>query len=395
MPAIQREFQVTDGQLGLLSGGSFAIGMTLAIIPAGYLADRFDRRRILACGVFLWSLMTIACGYSTSYQAMFLARLGVGVGEAALTPAAYALVGEFVAADRRPRIISLLAIGSVGGSAAALSIGGALTDMTLPMLQSFEGWRASFIAVGLVGVIVAALPLALPASQPVISAQSGAPNVDGVIKFVRSNADFAVPYILGLIFLNLFAQGILHWLPTYFLRSFTWDAKSVGAMLGLIGLVAGVIGTLSVGWLATRLHQSLERDMTMSIMFFGTLALLMASVLSFSLDSILIAYAGSGLIHLLLASLNVLAPVAIIAVIPANLRARVLGIYAFSITATSQTFGAYSYGAFAEAIGLPDESFGVPFALLSALFLLACTVCVGLASRRYTSAITKSLEQNI
>ena len=160
---IQKDLGLTDFQMSLLQGFAFSILYSIAALPIGRYVDRTKRRSTLVVwGVMLWSLMTAMCGFATSFVGLFLSRVGVGVGEATLSPTAYSLISDYFDRSRRALAISFYAIGYPIGGGLALIIGGGLLahftaerGLELPWLGSFEPWQAVFLCVAAPGVLVA------------------------------------------------------------------------------------------------------------------------------------------------------------------------------------------------------------------------------------------------
>ena len=141
---IKQDFDLTDTQIGLLSGLAFAIFYTTLGIPIGRLADRYNRRRIISVGIFVWSLMTGLCGLAQSFWQLFAARVGVGVGEAALSPAAFSLIADSFPVERIGRALSVYSVGVYFGSGLAFIIGGAVIQLVT---------RAPDVVLPLVGIV--------------------------------------------------------------------------------------------------------------------------------------------------------------------------------------------------------------------------------------------------
>lgn len=151
----QRRVDLTDTQIGLLIGPSFAIFYITLGIPIGWLADRRNRRTMIAAGVALWSLMTALSGFARSFTHLFLARIGVGVGEAALIPCALSLIADYFPPEKRARAASLymsgISLGTAFGSMLGCRIVSRVThtpEVTLPVIVVVAGWQAAFIVVG-------------------------------------------------------------------------------------------------------------------------------------------------------------------------------------------------------------------------------------------------------
>ena len=155
---IRVDLGISDTQVSLLHGLAFAIFYTLLGIPIASLADRRNRRNIIAVGVTFWSIATAACGLTRNFWQLFLARIGVGVGEAALSPAAYSMIADSFPPEKLGRALSVYTLGAIAGIGFALIIGGAVigtvmtaTDATLPLVGTVRPWQVVFFIVGLPG----------------------------------------------------------------------------------------------------------------------------------------------------------------------------------------------------------------------------------------------------
>ena len=158
---MKRDLGVGDTAIGWLYG-VFALFHALAAYPIAWWADRGSRRRIIALGVFFWSLMTVACGLTRTYSILLMARIGVGVGEASLTPATASLVSDLLPREKVPFAMSVYQIGANASTGIALVIGGVVLDfvseaepLVLPMVGEFTAWQQTFVFVGAPGAVLA------------------------------------------------------------------------------------------------------------------------------------------------------------------------------------------------------------------------------------------------
>src|SRR4051794_18969127 len=149
---IRKEWDLSDSQLGWL-GTSFILLYAVVGLPLGRLADRWRRNWLLAAGVGLWSALTFASGFATSFWTLFVLRLGVGVGEASCAPAATSLVGDLVPAERRARAMSVFMLGLPLGLALSFFVSGAVAE--------HHGWRGAFFVAGVPGLLLAVAALFL------------------------------------------------------------------------------------------------------------------------------------------------------------------------------------------------------------------------------------------
>ncbi len=161
---IRRDLGLNDTQISLLAGFAFAVFYSLLGVPIARLADRVNRCYLIAAGVALWSLMTAACGLSKTYWQLFAMRVGVGVGEATLSPAAYSMIADYFPAHKLARAISVYTMGLYGGAGLALLAGSAVVALvsdagpvTLPVIGTVHAWQLTFFIVALPGVVVLAL----------------------------------------------------------------------------------------------------------------------------------------------------------------------------------------------------------------------------------------------
>ena len=163
---IKADLGISDFGIGLLQGFAFALFYALLGIPIGRLSDRVSRRGIIATGIAIWSLMTAACGLARSFFGLFLARVGVGVGEATLSPAAYSMISDYFPREQLGRALGVYQSGALLGAGIAFLVGGAAVQMlsvydgqVLPVLGEVRMWQLAFFVVGLPGLLVALLML--------------------------------------------------------------------------------------------------------------------------------------------------------------------------------------------------------------------------------------------
>lgn len=245
LPAIQAEFRLTDGQVGLLSG-AFVLVYGIAALPTGYWVDRIGRRAILGLGIGLWSLCTLLTGFSQTYPQIFAARTVLGIGEATSVPASVSLLGDYFTKQDRGR--------AAGVVQAALQLGLALGLIGGGVVAARYGWRSAFYLAALPGLILSLVALAL--REPLRgSAETHGPTIRDVQQagpraFARLlRIRTLVAAVLTYTFI-LFAQtGVGGFIALYTTRHFGVDLAQVGAMVGLPLLIGGLLGNVVGGWL--------------------------------------------------------------------------------------------------------------------------------------------------
>lgn len=264
---IKRDLNIGDFEVGLLGGLAFALFYTFLGLPIGRLADRANRRNIIAIGIAFWSVMTAVCGLAKSFWTLFLARMGVGVGEAALSPPAYSLIADLFPADKLGRALSVYSMGIFIGSALAYIVGASVVQLVaeappimLPVIGEIHAWQLTFFIVGLPGLLVALLMLTVrePARRGAAYGKqgTGAIPVGEVVAFVwQRRATFGAHFI-GFALIAMFGYGTALWIPEFINRSYGWRIYDAGYVYGFMILVFGIGGVLSGGafcdWLRNR-----------------------------------------------------------------------------------------------------------------------------------------------
>ncbi len=261
---IKRDLAVSDTRIGLLLGFAFAVFYTFAGLPIGRIVDTYGRRNPIAIGIFLWSIMTALCSAARSYWTLFLARIGVGVGEATLSPAAFSLISDYFPAEQLGLAISVYTMGIFFGSGVALAIGGTIVDAVMrmpalhaPILGTIATWRLSFLLVGLPGLLVALLVYTVrePLRKNVLRHADGRAaelNLREVFAQIGYRWQSFTGMALGMIFQALASYAFLSWAPTFFQRMHGWTAGQVGRALGVLVLTCGCLGMYVGGLLCTR-----------------------------------------------------------------------------------------------------------------------------------------------
>lgn len=259
---IRESFEISDFQYGLLHGLAFTLFYTFLGLPIARLADRRSRRSIVGVGVLFWSLMTCACGVVKSFGGLFVARMGVGLGEAALSPPAHSLLSDVYPARRLPRALSIFTLGITIGGGMAYMIGGwvlgavGTTDVSAPLVGALEPWQLTFIVIGLPGFLVGALAWTIrePKRRGRTAAEHEGVPVREVLRYFRKHARLYFGILGSVSMLSILGYGTITWYVEMLIRNFNAKASEVGPIFGWIFIVAGSIGALSGGFLAERLR---------------------------------------------------------------------------------------------------------------------------------------------
>ncbi|MDP3173446.1 MAG: MFS transporter [Phenylobacterium sp.] len=251
---IRKELHLSDTQLGLLTGLTFALFYTTFGIPLAWLADRTRRIWIVAGALSVWSLFSAACDLAGNFAQLALARIGVGVGEAGGSPPSHSLISDYFPPAQRGTALGLLSIGAPLGGALGVGVGGAIA--------AAHGWRAAFMVVGLSGLVLAALVLLIVREplrgrmDPLGDGQTHEPSPPlgrGIAEF------FADPVLrctaLGAGCSAFLAFGIGNWAPAFLIRVRHMEMGDLALYFGLVVGFAGVVGVAGSGWLVDRLRR--------------------------------------------------------------------------------------------------------------------------------------------
>jgi|EndMetStandDraft_4_1072995.scaffolds.fasta_scaffold63565_2 MFS family permease len=245
MEPIKHDLHLSDQQLGLLSGIAFALFYAILGVPLARLADRSSRVRLISACLALWSAMTAACGLAQNYTQLFLARIGVGIGEAGCVPPAHSLIGDYFPRAKRALGISLFNAGAAVGVSVGMFAIGAIGESM--------GWRAAMQIVGVLGLPLAAitfLTLREPPRPEIAKAEKqSAMQAIGILLRRRALIHLSIAFSLG----QVATHGFSQWAPTFLIRSFNMGMAEIGAWIGAISAGGGVLGVIVGGLLAARL----------------------------------------------------------------------------------------------------------------------------------------------
>ena len=243
---IKADLEISDSALGFLTGTSFALFYATAGIPIARWADRSTRTHVIALGLAVWSVATAACGLARSFSHLALARVCVGVGEAAGSPPAHSLIADYFPPERRARSIALYTMGASVGIGLGYALGGWFSDLL--------GWRMTFLIVGIPGVILA-LVVRLTLREPARGSSEGRTEVGeqppvraalALLFRIRSYRQICIATSLY----NVASYGFMMWIPTFLIRVHGMSSTESGAWLGLIAAGCGLAGAYAGGVLA-------------------------------------------------------------------------------------------------------------------------------------------------
>ncbi|WP_020400796.1 spinster family MFS transporter [Kordiimonas gwangyangensis] len=247
-PLIKADLGLSDTQLGLLSGFSFAIFYTTLGLPIARLADRYNRRNIIAIALTVWSGMTALSGMTQNFMQLLAARMGVGVGEAGGSPPAHSMISDMFEAKRRATALAVYSAGLYLGILLGYTSGG--------IVGQEYGWRMTFLIVGIPGILLALL-LRFTVKEPPRGLHDAGPDVEApsigtTLKFVWKLKSF--PYIaFGCAMSAFVSYGTSNFMPSFMVRYHGISLSDIGLILGLVTGIGGMIGTFLGGSLTDKL----------------------------------------------------------------------------------------------------------------------------------------------
>ncbi|MEA3140194.1 MAG: hypothetical protein QOK23_2363 [Gammaproteobacteria bacterium] len=335
---LKREFGISDTAFSVLQGYGFAIFYTLAGLPLGRFVDRGNRRNLIVVGLLFWSLATALFAFAQNYTHLLLARVGVGVGEAVLAPAAYSLIADYIEPSRRGRAIAAYYVSLAIGSGASLILGGWLLGAIPPQglqiagLGQLSSWRAAFLIAAVPGAplaLVLLLTLRETARHEATDTPStkATPTVGDFVRYLRAHSATFLRVLTYPTLLSIVGYGALAWAPAQFDRRFAIPPAKSGIVIGIVVAAAGGIGTLLSGFLSDYWSNRSVSAARLRVAFMGVLLLPAPAVLWPLVGSPTLAYA---LLFLTVFSLSIAqsaAPALIQAVMPNRMRGQAIACY--------------------------------------------------------------------
>lgn len=337
-----------------MSGIAFAGLYAVLGIPIARLADRTKRVAVIAVGMVLWSAMTSAAGLARNFWQLFLARAGVGIGEAALSPAAYSIVADYFPPEKLSRALSVYTLAIYFGMGAALLLGslvvnlvGSLPPQHLPLVGRVYSWQLALVAVGTPGVFLAALMLTVREPQrrgqlaPVGGPATDAPRppANPLVPYLRRRWRIYLPHMLGFALAGMYGNGLATWVPELFRRSWGWPVGRTGTAFGLILLLAGAPAVLLGGAWADRLRQRGHLGAPLGIAIAAIVPLGVAGVVLPLTSNPYVALALLAVCMMCFGIPGALAPSSLQLITPNEYRARVSAVFLLATTLIGSGFG--------------------------------------------------------
>lgn len=292
---VRRDLHISDTQMSLLIGFSFALFYALLGLPFGRIADAMNRPRLIAIGVFTWSLMTGGCGLANSYWQLFLLRMGVGVGEACLSPAAYSLITDSFPPKKRAMPFSVYTMAIYVGGGMAFLFGALLIRsfgtkemIAVPIVGLTRAWQVLFLILGVTGIafVLVVLTLRDPSRKGARVEQTvgGATRVErvplgSVVRYLLRQGNTFLFLNLGAALVALAAYAATAWDVTFLVRNHQFSAHEAGIFYGIGGIVFGPLGMFCAGKLSNHFANKGSRNAYARVAILATVGAILPSIL--------------------------------------------------------------------------------------------------------------------
>ncbi len=396
---IRQDFNISDFQYSLLHGFAFSMFYITLGLPIARLADKYPRFNIISIGVLLWSFMTCICGFTKNFISLFLARMGVGVGEAALSPAAFSILSDIYPKEKLPQATAIYSLGITIGGGLAYILGGIVYEYFATVnldaflfFGSLQPWQMTFFAVGLPGFLIALCLKCLPEPPRTLNqtpsyTEENNSSIYDVLEFFKSNWQVYIGIIGSMSLMSVLGYGIMAWYPELLIRIYNIDRSLAGSHFGLVFIVAGSAGALLGGWLCSRLISRGVIDAPVRIIICvsilwaiptliapfsnsSELAMIMAWPIVFFLNS----YFGIGVSAIVLAT-------------PYDMRAQASAILLFFTNLFGLTFGPTAVAILTDFIFRGDEYLWASLGVLPLIVLPPALILALIARKPYIKMV--------
>ena len=399
---MRQDFNLSDTQVSLLIGFAFALFYTLMGLPLGRLADRVSRKHLIMAGLAVWSLATVCCGFARSFGQLFLLRMSVGVGEAALNPCAYSIISDSFSKEKLGKAISVYALGINLGVGIAFLFGGAvmgsagdLGDTGIALIDALSPWQLALICAGLPGVIIVPLVWSIrePERKNVLTKNGETLKsvpVSEVVRFILQRKQTFVPLFAGGAIMSIMGYGFLAWTPEFFIRVFGWTAAESGARIGLAVLLLSTTGIYAAGALADRLVAKGETDGYLRILVWSGLILTPPCILM-----PLMPAAGPAFILLLPIVLLFTCPYGVLpasiqVISPNQLRGQISALYMFFNNIIGLGLGPTIVALITDRVFADDMALGYSLAIVLGLTAPLAALCFHICRGPFRSSVEQA-----
>ena len=392
---IKQDFNLNDSQIALLGGAAFSIFYAIMALPIGYAVDRYKRVNVLGTGIFVWSLMTTLAGLANSFGRLFGARIGVAVGEAVMAPVSVSLVSDYFPQNKQGKPMGIITAGVYIGIGATLIGGGYLIDyltdiggITIPGIGYFKPWQATFLVVGIPGILIsfAAFMLHEPRRLGLAQTPEKDPKSINIFSHLIKNKSTLIPMFAGLIFMALIFYSFTFWAPSMMVRTHGLSLTEVGFSLGIITIISSILGTISSGAVVDYLRSKGRTDAPIRTAMFACIFAMPAICLAPLVENVVAAWMLIGVYLFFISSFAPIGLLAVSGVSSNEVKGQMAAVHAFLMMAFGLSLGPQITAFFTDFILQDESKLGLAVSLTGGLVLPIAAVCFWMSLKRYRKA---------
>jgi MFS family permease len=389
------EFQISYTQFGLLTGFAFAIFYASFGLVCARIADSKSRRGLIAVGLFVWSLMTAATALARSFTMLFLFRMGVGVGEATLAPAANSLLADSFPKEKLSTAMSVYSMGIPIGTALAFIAGGSvigladvIPDLELAGIGTIAGWKKVFLMVGAPGVLLTVLLWTIqePTRKGLSGAAASLP-LGTVVAHVRGKLKAYTSVAIGVSLNAMLGFGSVIFVTLFFNNYHNVGSAEVGITFGVISLVTGPLGLLLGGYLADRWYKQGRKD--------GNVVALMVAPFGYAVPAIAFplmpdptwAWVMLGISNLFINLPSGIAYASLQMITPNQMRGQIIAAYVLCTTVIGYGMGPFLIGLFTDVLFAGELKYGM--ILVGVITTPLCVLIYQWGRKHYAAALVE------
>ncbi|HTO41622.1 MAG TPA: MFS transporter [Rhizomicrobium sp.] len=393
---IQRDLNINDTQFGLLQGFAFVLLYATGGIPIARIADHWSRRWVISTGILVWSVMTGLCSVAQHYWQLLLFRVGVGVGEAALSPAGTSMLADLFPKQKLAKAIAIYASGGTIGTALAYIIGGYLlkvfpseTSVFLPILGEVRGWQMVFLVLAVPGIIVGLLALTMKEPQRRGSRELSASSPKAVIAFLRAHKRVIFLHFTGFSFLYVVTWGFVSWVPALMMRRYGMNVTDVGYILGILSFACGVSGGILGGVFTDWLVRRGVADAHMRVGLIAALFLAPTTIIAPMMGGPTACFVLLAGVLFLAHFWSAAATSGLQLFTPPHLRAQITAIYIMCVNLVGYGLGPVAIGLVTDHVFGDPKAVGYSMALVTAFSMPIVIVLLALARKPFAEAVRR------
>lgn len=393
---IKADLSLSDAEISLIMGPAFGLVYAISGLPLGWAADRTRRTWLISAGVTLWSLATAASGLARDFWHLFAARMGVGVGEAVLSPCAMSLIADSFPPERRGKPVAVYSAALSLGAGIASLVGAAVLvwaksdeGFVLPLVGAVSAWQFAFFAVGVPGLVLALAFLFMPEPPRQLVTESGksrggfGPTMAYV--WSRRGAFLGTTAMVAVMTCIAYSHGFM---PSVFVRSYGWEAKDYAVANAVITLALGPATVAAIGVLADRWRKAGQSDAPFRLLVAAFLVMVPAAIAQPIMPSAWLSLACVALTTLAIASVTAAGIIALLDIAPANARGQIVALYYMTISIAGLGLGPTTVGFLSTSV-FGEDRLGLAVAAVPLLYGLIPALLIGLVGRAWRAQLAE------